>query len=285
MSIYLEVFIFGALLGLPFLYETRPAFGYCLKFFLYSLVVMFNSLILIPVFLLRPKSVLNLIVASYFCRWITHVIGVKWMLRNGNRLSVQEPCIIVSNHQSSLDVLGMFQIWSTMGRCTVIAKKGIFWAWPFGLAAWLAGLVFIPRVKTKSEQAKAVLNSAVEEAAKKQTKVWIFPEGTRKNTGQIHEFKKGAFHSAICSQLPITPIVFSRYYFLQRHPMKFDPGTVIIHVLEPISTKGLTLDDLDELTERVYKKMEKVFEEINRELEVAGKMPKVLQYFTYEKMN
>lgn len=60
---------------------------------------------------------------------------------------------------------GMFQIWSTMGRCTVIAKKELFWAWPFGLAAWLAGLVFIPRVKTKADQAKAVINDAVHKVA------------------------------------------------------------------------------------------------------------------------
>ncbi|ENN71252.1 hypothetical protein YQE_12179, partial [Dendroctonus ponderosae] len=52
-----------------------------------------------------------------------------------------------------------------MGRCTVIAKKELFWAWPFGMAAWLAGLVFIPRVKTKAEQAKAVINEAVEKVA------------------------------------------------------------------------------------------------------------------------
>lgn len=52
-----------------------------------------------------------------------------------------------------------------MGRCTVIAKKELFWAWPFGMAAWLAGLVFIPRVKTKAEQAKAVINDAVEKVA------------------------------------------------------------------------------------------------------------------------
>lgn len=61
-----------------------------------------------------------------------------------------------------------------MGRCTVIAKREIFWFWPFGLAAWLAGLVFIPRVKTKAEQAKAVIKQAVEKVAQERVSNIVF---------------------------------------------------------------------------------------------------------------
>lgn len=57
-----------------------------------------------------------------------------------------------------------------------------------------------------------------------QIKLWIFPEGTRHNTGQIHPFKKGAFHVAINSQLPILPVVFSSYYFLSSEEKRFDSG-------------------------------------------------------------
>ncbi|CAG9773129.1 unnamed protein product [Ceutorhynchus assimilis] len=263
MTLYVEMFVFGALLGLPFLYETRPAFGYCLKFFLYSAVVMINSVILIPVFCFRAKSVKNLILASYFCRWITHMIGVKWELRNGERLVPQKSCIIVSNHQSTLDILGIFQIWPTMGKCSVIAKKAVFWVWPFGLAAWLAGLTFIN--KNKANEAKARINEAVEKVARENTKLWIFPEGTRRNTGEIHPFKKGAFHAAITAQLPVMPVVFSTYYFLDSPNKRFDQGTVIIEVLEPISTKGLSPDDVDDLAEKVRHKMSEALKRLNQE--------------------
>lgn len=57
-----------------------------------------------------------------------------------------------------------------------------------------------------------------------QIKLWIFPEGTRHNTGEIHPFKKGAFHVAIRSQLPILPVVFSSYYFLSAEEKRFDSG-------------------------------------------------------------
>ncbi|XP_050302384.1 1-acyl-sn-glycerol-3-phosphate acyltransferase alpha [Anthonomus grandis grandis] len=264
MSIYLEVLMFGALLGLPFLYETRPTFSYCLKFVCYYTVVMINSVILIPPFSFRPRNVLNLVVASYFCHWITHVIGVKWILRDGKHLEADQSCVIVCNHQSSLDILGMFQIWPTMRKCTVLAKKSLFWIWPFGLAAWLAGIVFIPRVKT--DRARVVLNQAMGKLVKNKIKLWIFPEGTRRNTGEIHTFKKGAFHAAISNQLPVIPVVFSRYYFLDRANKKFDQGSVIIKVLAPMSTKGLTLDDVDSFTEEVCQKMAEAFREVNREV-------------------
>lgn len=260
---YLEVAVFGALLGLPFLYETRPAFSYCLKYFVYVAVVMFNSVILIPIFTLRPGNVLNLVIASYFCRWITHLIGIKWIIRNGERLEPQEPAIVLCNHQSIVDILGIFQLWPIMGRCTVIAKNAVFWVWPFGLAAWLSGLVFIPR--TKSDEAKNVLNNAVKKISEQKTKLWIFPEGTRRNTGEIHPFKKGAFHAAISAQLPVIPVVYSRYYFIDRVNKRFDQGVVIIQVLEPISTKGVSVSDLDAFSDSVREKMSETIKKLNEE--------------------
>lgn len=43
----------------------------------------------------------------------------------------------------------MFNIWDVMVRCTAVAKREVFWVWPFGLAAWLAGVIFINRGNAK----------------------------------------------------------------------------------------------------------------------------------------
>lgn len=56
--------------------------------------------------------------------------------------------------------LGMFDIWPIMDKCTVVAKKELFYAWPFGLAAWLCGLIFINRVN--SGKAREAMNTAGE---------------------------------------------------------------------------------------------------------------------------
>jgi lysophosphatidate acyltransferase len=54
--------------------------------------------------------------------------------------------------------------------------------------------------------------------------MWVFPEGTRNNTGNILPFKKGAFHVAIAAQVPILPVIFSSYYFLDNKKKEFESG-------------------------------------------------------------
>jgi len=44
---------------------------------------------------------------------------------------------------------GMFNIWHVMDKCAPVAKKELFYVWPFGLAAWLAGIVYIDRLNSK----------------------------------------------------------------------------------------------------------------------------------------
>lgn len=98
--------------------------------------------------------------ASTFCHHISTIIGLKWQLRGREHLEKDQACIIVANHQSSLDVLGMFDIWPVMDKCTVVAKRELFYAWPFGLAAWLCGLIFIDRMN--SDKAKNTLNTSTD---------------------------------------------------------------------------------------------------------------------------
>lgn len=44
--------------------------------------------------------------ASSACHHISSLLGFKWELRGKEHLEKDEACIIVANHQSSLDILG-----------------------------------------------------------------------------------------------------------------------------------------------------------------------------------
>ncbi|KAH8289500.1 hypothetical protein KR054_006237, partial [Drosophila jambulina] len=258
MSSFIELLGLFLVLMLPFLYETNHIFRYYFKFLMYYGIVSFNSIVLIPAFLTRPCDVRNLLWASTWCHRISTLIGLRWELRGKEHLAKDQACIIVANHQSSLDVLGMFDIWHVMNKCTVVAKRELFYAWPFGLAAWLAGLIFIDRVR--GEKARETLNDVNRRIKKQRIKLWVFPEGTRRNTGELHPFKKGAFHMAIDQQIPILPVVFSSYgTFLNDKKKILNAGRIVITTLPPVSTEGLTKDDIDVLMDRVRTQMSETF--------------------------
>jgi 1-acyl-sn-glycerol-3-phosphate acyltransferase len=47
------------------------------------------------------------------------------------------------------------------GKCSPLAKKEIFYAWPFGLGVWLAGITFIDRLHP--ERARGTINQLVDQ--------------------------------------------------------------------------------------------------------------------------
>lgn len=137
---------------------------------------------------------------------------------------------------------------------------------PFGFGAWLCGLVFIN--KDSKDGGKQTMNDAMEELKRKKIKLVVFPEGYRNHSGEIVEFKKGAFHMAVQSQVPIVPVVFSSYKFFMRKREKiFKSGEVIIEALPEIPTKGLTSSDVNKLVEQTRSAMIEKYESLNREIE------------------
>ncbi|KAG5682760.1 hypothetical protein PVAND_012093 [Polypedilum vanderplanki] len=217
----------------------------------------------IPYFAIRGKTVENILIYAETIKHLTRVLGITWTLRGAESLMENKSFIIIANHQTSVDIMGMFNIWHVIQSMTVIAKKELLYAGPFGIAAYLSGLIFIDRHSSKG---KETMNQAMEVLKKNNTKLWIFPEGTRRNTGEIHNFKKGAFHTAIQYEIPIIPIVFSSYrHFLDDKNKKFDEGEIILTVLPTIKTKGLKLSDIDELMEKTKKEMTLVYKKISDE--------------------
>lgn len=57
-----------------------------------------------------------------------------------------------------------------------------------------------------------------------QTKLWIFPEGTRSKRVNLLPFKKGAFHIAVQNKLPIVPVIVSPYTFINDQKKIFNSG-------------------------------------------------------------
>jgi 1-acyl-sn-glycerol-3-phosphate acyltransferase len=94
----------------------------------------------------------------------------------------------------------------------------------------------------------------------------IFPEGgiVTKHPPHMVPFKDGAFRAAIEKQIPLVPvsIPFNWIILPDKEPIRLNRGLVKIIFHEPISTKGLTLESVEELKLKVYNI-------INHELQIS----------------
>ncbi|XP_013166543.1 PREDICTED: 1-acyl-sn-glycerol-3-phosphate acyltransferase alpha-like isoform X1 [Papilio xuthus] len=246
-------------------YSEPSKLSFHLKFFVYYFLCSLLAFVIWPLFLFRPRNVKNSRLAATILKHITKLYDLKWELRGANILSEERGAVVVSNHQSSLDILGLFNIWEVADKLTAVAKREVMYVFPFGFAAYLAGVIYIDRNDPK--RAREQLNMTSDVMVKEKTKIWLFPEGTRnKDYRSLLPFKKGAFHMAVAAQVPIIPVVFSPYYFINNKQGIFNKGHVIIQCLEPISTKGLGPEDIDGLVTRVRDAMSTVYKELTKEV-------------------
>ena len=147
--------------------------------------------------------------------------------------------VCTSNHQSFLDIFGMARQRREMKW---IAKEEIFKLPLFGLYFRLSG--DIPVNRGDRESGGAALTKA-RWYLDRGMPVMIFPEGTRSRDGKMGAFKPGAFRLAIEAQVPILPVaVTGSAYGMPKGSPWIRPTLVLVRVLEPIETKGMTGADV-----------------------------------------
>ena len=158
----------------------------------------------------------------------------------------RHPYVVVSNHESFVDILLISHLpWEMKW----LAKKEMFRIPVAGWAMYLAGDVQVDRGDKQSAQ-KAM--DACKVWLGRRVSVMIFPEGTRAVDGELGQFKDGAFRLAVETQLPILPLaVTGTKEALRKHDWRFGRASAEVHVMEPVPTEGLTLDDVPALKEQV----------------------------------
>ncbi len=189
----------------------------------------------------------------------TRILGIKLNVQGLSVTKDMPPSVVIANHQSNFD---LFVCGAVVPKRTVsIGKKSLLYIPGFGLLYWLAGSVFIDRKKGKSS--KVILDATTAALTKGHRSIWVFPEGTRNNGGDLLPFKQGAFRMAIEAGVPIVPICVSRYAG-QLDLNKAQSGVVDIRVLEPISTEGKTLSDTAQLMDECWQVMRQTIDEMDK---------------------
>jgi 1-acyl-sn-glycerol-3-phosphate acyltransferase len=176
-------------------------------------------------------------------RIVTHGLG---------KISADSHFIFMMNHNSNLDAPAVFM--TIPGPVRVLGKKELFRLPVLATAMRMGG--FVPVDRSNREKAIESARSAARIAASGASFL-IAPEGTRSRTGDLLPFKKGGFHIAIDSQVPILPVtVVGAFELMPPGSYAIRPGVIEIYFDDPIETRGLQSRDRFELIARVRASME-----------------------------
>ncbi len=215
-----------------------------------SILTLFAAVALLPWRTLRVK----------LCNYYGKVVGpaILWLagatpvVHNRERITEHGPAIFVSNHASTLDTF--VAIWlCPVGGCG-IAKKEVLRIPFFGWLYFLSGHLTVDR--TDRAAAISAMGRTAEFVRKNGLSIWIWPEGTRSQDGRLLPLKKGVFHLALATRLPIIPIVVHRAHEnWKKHSFTFVPIDLPIYVLPPIPTEHWKAETLPEHIAQVHEAM------------------------------
>ncbi len=201
--------------------------------------------------------------AHYFTVLWTRVyltINPGWRIRVENRQKIDRSkhYILVSNHQSIIDIALLLQLRINFRWISKIELS----KFPFvGWVIWMNDHIVVRRgdkqsVVKMSESCKSSLSQGIS--------VFMFPEGTRTRSGAIQEFKEGAFILARDTGVAILPVVLDgASSALPNKGFWFRINQVFtVRVLDEISANTIKEFDLQHLIDHVRNLMVRELEQI-----------------------
>jgi len=184
---------------------------------------------------------------STSARLTNWLVGVRVEVIGLDKLDPNQVYVFTPDHRSHVDITALM---AALPAVRFAAKRELFNEPMLGAAMRALGMIPIDR------EDPALAKRTLDEAAAKLGKaisVVIFPEGTRAPAGKMLPFKGGAFVFAIQEQVPVVPVAL--HNTAQAMPahgyLTVLGGRVVVEVLDPIPTAGLTFEDRQQLKERV----------------------------------
>lgn len=178
--------------------------------------------------------------------------GLKIVVEGEDKLDPHKRYVFVANHQSALDIPVIMA--GLKHYVSFIAKKELFMIPFFGWGISAMGHIRIDR--SNPRKAKLSLDKAVHQLQKNNCSLILFPEGTRSPDGKVMEFKQGSFALALQAGVQVVPLsIRDAMIRLPKKSMKIDPGTIYLHVGDPIDIDPQTTKaDLCKKTHAVIKR-------------------------------
>jgi 1-acyl-sn-glycerol-3-phosphate acyltransferase len=172
-----------------------------------------------------------------------------------DKIDTSKTHVYAVNHASALDIPVLYVYLPFQFR--IVFKKELL-AYPIvGWQLKRSGQVCIDQQKPANSI--AAIRSAVK-SLKAGMPLVIYPEGGRTPDGEIKPFLPGAFFLAIKAQVDIVPVALvGTYELLPMNTYHIKCRPLEMRVGQPISTAGLTMRDMETVSEKVKAEMEKLY--------------------------
>ena len=233
-------------------------------FFFVSSLVFFPILALIRAFT-QPFDSRRLWLAHQFTSiwgssftWLNPLWKVK--ITGKNNIEKGKTYVMVSNHQSLLDILVLFRLFR---QYKWVAKIELFKVPILGWTMLLNRYIAIDRTN-KTSHLKMMKKCEINLANR--NSIMIFPEGTRSEDGQIQSFKDGAFKLALDTHTDILPIVLSgTAESIPKSGLMFKKfQTIRVQVLPAVPYNQFSGKSVRELANEVREMMLPVYDNLSR---------------------
>jgi 1-acyl-sn-glycerol-3-phosphate acyltransferase len=219
----------------------------------YGLVVfavlffLFLPLLSIPIVLPRHFSLTG-VFNRWWARLFFAAIFLPYRVEYRSPLDNKTRYIFCPNHFSYLDI-------PTLGlntHNTIFVGKNDMERIPLFGFMYRKLHITVDREKLKSRYSTLLQSRQALDEGKS---LIIFPEGgiVSRHIPSMHAFKDGAFRLAIEKQIPLVPVTIPYNWILLpdgEFVLRWHPLKVIFHA--PVETKGMTLDQVGELKQRVF---------------------------------
>jgi len=213
-------------------------------------VVLFPPFIFLGFFQkgLTRKGRLSRPLMNIYSKALYAAFRVQVVHRGFEQVDPRRPYVFMANHTSIADPLAVAIAIPQPFHC--IFKKELARIPIFGWALLSLGQIMVDRENT--EQARASLAEAVSGLSGNNS-ILIFPEGWVSHDGQLLPLKKGGFHLAIQTGLPIVPVRIegARKICPPGGSGHFHKGVISVRAFPPLMVCGKTETDIPALMEKV----------------------------------
>ena len=179
-------------------------------------------------------------------------LGIQWGVEHllairpqviGLENMPQEPCIILSKHQSAWETMTLQDYVPQGAYCVFVLKKELLHVPLIGWGLGAMKMISIDRKAGKNALDQVV--SQGRERLKRGFYVIIFPEGTRVAPGQKRRYKPGGAYLATRVGCKVVPVAHNSGEFWPRQSFLKKPGTVTVSIGPAFDATGLSEDEIN----------------------------------------